>query len=87
MFHILGFLFLIGIVILVLGLSLVGNIVRILFGGRHKRQRVEDINRHYTSSNYENDDTRASREQPPTTRKKIFDDDEGEYVDFEEVKE
>ena len=58
MFHILGFLFVIIVVILVIGLSIIGTVLRTIFG--------HDIHRKH---------------------KKLFSKDEGEYVDFEEIKE
>ena len=58
MFHILGFLFIIIIAILLIGLSIIGTVIRNIFGlgGRPRH-------------------------------KKLFSKDEGEYVDFEEIKE
>ena len=67
MFHILGFLFIIIIAILLIGLSIIGTVIRNIFGLGGRR----------TSSN----------SGPYPRHKKLFSKDEGEYVDFEEIKE
>ena len=87
MFHILGFLFIIIIAILLIGLSIIGTVIRNIFGLGGRR----------TSSNsgpYQNNDNRQSSEEAKTEEgeirprhKKLFSKDEGEYVDFEEIKE
>lgn len=74
-----GFLFIIIIIVLVIGLSIVGGVLRFIFGiGRKvKRGNNERPERESFSQEDEN--------QP--VKKKIFDKDDGEYVDFEEIKE
>ncbi|WP_321334759.1 DUF4834 family protein [uncultured Bacteroides sp.] len=78
--YILGFLFMIVIFILVLGLSIVSSVLRVLFGFNRRSSSSKNAQ---TRSREEQD---TSEQQPPK-HKKLFDDDEGEYVDFEEVKE
>lgn len=95
MFHLLGFLFIIVIVVLVIGLSIVGTVLRAVFGfgrrrpsstttsGRQSYQTQEE--RDHTSEKNNNEE--IIRENASGKHKKIFTKDEGEYVDFEEVKE
>lgn len=91
MFHILGFIFFFVLIILIVGLVLLSKIVRAVFGFGRKmtgnttttgsQQHTaysEDTNQGNNASQF----TRKSKER----RKKVFDDDEGEYVDFEEIK-
>lgn len=92
MFHLLGFLFIIFIVILVVGLTIVGSVLRAIFGfGRRRPASSKDTT--YRTNQAGNRQTRESsseetiKEQTDAKHKKIFTKDEGEYVDFEEVKE
>ena len=100
MFHILGFLFIIIIAILLIGLSIIGTVIRGLFGwGGHRTTfsqsgSSQGGNGRYQSGGYSYNDTGSSSEavQPEEgeihfQRKKLFSKDEGEYVDFEEIKE
>lgn len=94
MFHLLGFLFIIFIVILVVGLTIVGSVFRAIFGfGRRRSASPGNTHTHtYRSTHAEsqhtsaNNDEKIRQEQTDTRHKKIFTKDEGEYVDFEEVK-
>lgn len=83
MLHILGFLFFIIIAILLIGLSIIASVVHKLFN-RGKRQ----------AGGYSYSDNKTSSEevQPEEgeihyRRKKLFDKDEGEYVEFEEIRD
>lgn len=98
MFHILGFLFIIIIAILLIGLSIIGTVIRNLFGWGGRRttfsQSSPKGNGPYQSGGYSYNATGQSSEavQPEEgeihyQRKKLFSKDEGEYVDFEEIKE
>lgn len=95
MFHILGFLLIIFIVILVVGLTIVGSVLRAIFGfGRHRPASSKGTHAHtYRTTHAENRQTSENsneetiREQADAKHKKIFAQDEGEYVDYEEVKE
>ena len=98
--HILLFLLLFLAAIVIFGLSIVGFILRAIFGlGRGSSSRTKQARsgqtgqqQHRPSYN-QNTDSRADNEEeifaensPRTKHKKIFTQDDGEYVDFEEVK-
>lgn len=104
MFHILGFLFIIIVVILVIGLSIIGTVLRSIFGLGRKRhssgtyqngngsyQSAGDYsfsgNQQQSSSSQANEETTSSEDDTHKKHKKLFSKDEGEYVDFEEIKE
>ena len=82
MFGFLGFILLFILFIVLIGLALISNVLRFIFGlGKRTPQRSygqesRQANHTHTST------TSASAPQ----KKKIFDDNEGEYVEFEEVK-
>lgn len=81
MFHILGFLFIIILAVLIIGLSIIGSVVRGIFRLGNGARRTSDTT---TNNNHT-----AQPEEPEIRpkRKKIFAEDEGEYVEFEEIKE
>ena len=95
MFHFLGFLFIIIIAILLIGLSIIG------LGGRRSSSTYRNDNGNYQSgrgysfndrqqsgpSPNEEPDTRTKEAPTHNRHKKLFSQDEGEYVDFEEIKE
>ncbi len=86
MLHFLFFLFFIVIVILLAGLSIVGSIVRSIFGlGRRPSSANQSQSGRQTYTRNEQETPNAKASTSPT-HKKIFADDEGEYVDFEEIK-
>lgn len=108
MFHFLGILFIILVVILVIGLSIIGTVFRAIFGLGGKRRaasgRYQNGNGTYQSSGggysfsgngQGNTSSRTTNEAQETAtdsaaykkHKKLFGKDEGEYVDFEEIKE
>jgi len=74
----LGFIFFIFIFILVIGLIIISTVlgfIRSIFGfGKRNGAQTQD----FQSNTYE---------QPAASKSKIFDKNEGEYVDYEEVKE
>lgn len=86
MFHILGFIFFLVLIVLVFGLIIVLKIVGTV---RRVSRRMKGTD-NTSSSDYsyareqesENVSSSAS-----SSRKKVFSDDEGEYVDFEEIKD
>lgn len=83
MFGLLGFILLFILVIILIGLALIGNVLRFIFGlGRRTPKH------YYGQEASQANQTHASSTTSSTTtkKKKIFDDDEGEYVEFEEVK-
>ena len=78
-------LFLILMIVLVVGLLLLSTIFRFFSGlGRRK----SSYKRSYKYEEEQHDSTTGYKQTTPSgTRKKVFDDDEGEYVEFEEVKD
>lgn len=104
MFHILGFLFIIIVVILVIGLSIIGTVLRSIFGlGKRRTSSGSYQNgggsyqsgggysfsgdQQQTASSQANEGTTSSEDVVHRKHKKLFAKDEGEYVDFEEIKE
>lgn len=99
MFHLLGILFIVLLFFAIIGLGVLGSVLRLLFG---RKQHGKQANRQYRQPfTQQQRTTRYSRRSPsadgePTiipeegelhiNRKKVFQKDEGEYVDFEEVK-
>lgn len=77
---ILGILFFIIVAVFILGFSIIGNILRAIFG-LGKRTTTS------SSSGQTNRTSQSKKEKmsDPVQRKKLFDKDEGEYVEFEEV--
>ena len=98
--HIFLFLLLFLAAIVIFGLSIVGFILRAIFGlGRGSSSRTKQTdsgqnNQQQSRPGYtQNIDNRTDNEEeifsensPRTKHKKIFTQDDGEYVDFEEVK-
>lgn len=82
---ILGLFFFVIIIVLLVGLSLVSSILRLLFGFGRKTNRTN--NSHNTNEQTKESTSYNEQKTQTGNRKKIFDDDEGEYVDFEEIKE
>lgn len=94
MFHILGILFFIVLAVLIVGLLLALKLVNSFFnlgkrmtgqGGskndqRNTYQKNEEYSQQTSSSNHR-------QSQQPTEKHKVFDDDEGEYIEFEEIKD
>ncbi|MCD8032656.1 MAG: DUF4834 family protein [Bacteroides sp.] len=84
MFNILGFIFIFLIAIIFIGLSIIGTVIRRILGfGRKSPGYNPASGQDYRSSQ----ETVRRKEPQQSPRKKVFDDDEGEYVEFEEVKE
>ena len=96
--HILLFILLFLITIIVFGLSVVGLILKAIFGIGHRfssssRPRQNESGRsadHYSQGTHrptDHEEEIFSDDVPRKKHKKIFTQDEGEYVDFEEIKE
>ncbi|KAA6344571.1 hypothetical protein EZS27_007805 [termite gut metagenome] len=80
---IIAFLIIFIFAVFLLGLSLIGNILRAIFGfGRRTNSGTER-----KKSQAENNKKYAKEQEVASKRKKIIPKDEGEYVDFEEVKD
>jgi len=76
---ILIFLFIFVLVILLLGLSIIGTVFRAIFGlGRRTNNRPYNTTANSASGS-------NTRKETLKKRKKVFEEDEGEYVEFEEV--
>ncbi len=92
MFHLLGFIFFIILVVLLVGLFILYRVIGMIFGFKRRMKRNGSAQRTTYSSGssqpqedsfdtYSNEGNASARR-----RKKIFDKEEGEYVDFEEIK-
>lgn len=73
MFGFIGFILIFILFIVVLALVFLGHIIRSIFGLGKRAPQPQDHKTDYTAS--------ASTQK----KKKVFDDNEGEYVEFEEV--
>lgn len=100
MFGFLGFLLILFLLIIIIGFTIVGNVLRLIFGFGRRSGTAQ--NRTYTNQRQKtynaSDDTTSSESHHSSSssqthsnasgnKKKIFDEDEGEYVDYEEVKD
>ncbi|KAA6347078.1 hypothetical protein EZS27_005430 [termite gut metagenome] len=88
MISILVFLFLLIFILFLFGLSLISNVLRVLFGlfglGRRTASKTKQGQSYGKTENYEN--RKEQETQAKTEHKKRIQKDEGEYVDYEEVK-
>lgn len=98
MFHILGLLFIIIIAILIFGLSVIVTVIRSIFGLGARPTSSTSYQKPggyaYNSSRQQSDPSSQADEaiegeegEIHPKHKKLFSKDEGEYVDFEEIKE
>ena len=87
-FVFLGFILILVFVIIFIVLAFLGNIIRSIFGfGRRTPKHFygeSTTSSTHTADNHSSSQTTASASTDG--KKKIFADDEGEYVEFEEVK-
>lgn len=84
MFGIIGFILILILVIVLIALTLVSNLIRFIFGwGRRTPKPHYEPNSHNSQSGNTYSSTISSRDSKQ--KKKVFDDSEGEYVEFEEV--
>ena len=88
MLHLFGILFFVALAVLVIGLVIVSRIAKGIFNvGRKMTGKDFTGNRR---EDFRQENTRSSGTETRThspRKKKVFDDDEGEYVDFEEIKD
>lgn len=84
MIQILGFAFFFLLIILIIGIALAFKVFRSILGLGRKMTRNTQTSETKTQSEDFYNNTKTSDQ---TQKKKIFDKDEGEYVDFEEIKE
>ena len=101
MFHFLGFIFFFILIILLIGFVILWRIVNTFLGigkrmsGGTNPHTQGQQRTTYQRTNYQQNENSAdsSRSQSSASssstneKKKVFGDDEGEYVDFEEIKE
>lgn len=82
MFGLLNFIFIVILVIGVLVLSVIAKVAAGIF--RTGKRMTEKM-----SSSYNEEEARKESTSSPSSphKKKVFDSDEGEYIDFEEIKE
>lgn len=82
---ILGLLFFIIVIVLLAGLSVISSVLRAIFGLGKRKDPGTGQSRTNSQSNYRQ--TKDTVKDTEKKREKYFDKDEGEYVDFEEVKD
>lgn len=103
MLHFLVFLFIIVIAIVLIGLSIIGSVIRSILGlgGRRSSSAYgtyQNKGKNYRTgshSGYGNrqandarqEEAQSDEEDSRPVHKKLFSKDEGEYVDFEEIEE
>ena len=92
MFKILGILFFGLIALLILGVAILGRVLGGIFGMNSRTfhghaQSREGANRPRSSSANQQETATADSATSRAKREKLFDKDEGEYVEFEEVKD
>ena len=90
MFHLLGFIFFFVLIILLIGFVILWRIVntflgigkRMTGGANSNAQNQQQTTYQRTDGDSNNPNTSVSGE-----KKKVFDNDEGEYIEFEEIKD
>ncbi|MDR0658330.1 MAG: DUF4834 family protein [Mediterranea sp.] len=83
MFSFLGFIFFFILIVLFFGLTIISGILRALFGfGR----RPSSSTRPSSDGSGPTHENKKGNVRNTPKRKKLFEDNEGEYVEFEEVK-
>lgn len=89
MFHILGFIFFFLLIIFIIGLVLLSKVLRTIFGFGRKMTGNTTKGNAGRSTVYAEETSQGNTQysqQKGKVRKKVFDEDEGEYIDFEEIK-
>lgn len=85
MFGFLGFIFIIFLVIILFAIALLGNLLRFIFGfGRSTPKPYS--NQDFTPAEEPQAFAKRPSTQKENSKKKIFNEEDGEYVEFEEVK-
>lgn len=86
MFGFLGFILVLVLVIILFAFAVLGNLVRFILGiGKRTPQSSSSTYRSSTQTNEQPYTSQESRTQSTHGKKKIFGEDEGEYVEFEEI--
>ncbi|MDR0428142.1 MAG: DUF4834 family protein [Dysgonamonadaceae bacterium] len=84
MIHFLFFIFLLIVFLLIFGISIIQGIIRFLFGGfSNQSSKTREKNYNDSKSTNQRNTDQSFRSQS----KKIIDSDEGEYIEFEEIKD
>ena len=87
MFGFLGFILIFILFIVLLVFALLGNLVRTIFGlGRRAPKHYYDETNTSSQTGQSYSSTQSNQTSSTNGKKKIFTEDEGEYVEFEEVK-
>ncbi len=87
MLHLLGIIVFIFLFVLIIGAVILLRVVKGFFS-IGKKMTGQDFSRERRSQTAGTADySNAAQKQKTSKKKKVFDDDEGEYVDFEEIKE
>lgn len=83
------FIFLFFLFLIIIGGSLLRGILNLLFGRRTPRHTYTSQGGYSQTQSQTHQSTQSQQASTSTGKKrdKIFDDSEGEYVDFEEIKE
>lgn len=84
MFSFLGFIFIFVFAVILLVFAIIGKITRTIFGIGRRVTSSQKSNKQYSEEYAQNQSTNGSKSKG---HKKVFDKDEGEYVEFEEIKE
>jgi len=84
MLSFLGFVFFFVLIIIFFGLTILSGILRALFGFGRRNSSSTRSSSTNNEGNYTNENKRGNARNTPK-RKKVFDDDEGEYVEYEEI--
>lgn len=82
------FLFLAVLFVFMIGSTIIRGILNLLFGRRTSYQQTTGETHGHSHAHSRRDGTTGQSQQAsPKKREKIFDDSEGEYVDFEEIQD
>lgn len=74
------------LLVFLLGFSIIRSVKNVLFGSSDKSHASRRSNSNRSSGQQHNHQSANEEYTRPSSRKKIFAKDEGEYVDYEEVK-
>jgi hypothetical protein len=85
-FGFLGFIIILVFIIIFIVLAFLGNIVRSIFGLGKRAPKQYYGEKTTSSDNHDSYSSTQGTTSPTNGKKKIFAYDEGEYVEFEEVK-
>lgn len=86
MFGFLGFILIFILVIVLFAVALLGNLIRAILGLGRRTPKQSYSNNSSASQESSYSFSRKNSENFASNKKKIFADDEGEYVEYEEVK-